>query len=90
MDVTKPYEFIGFGAMNVTKPYKFIGFGAMAVTWSPMHFSRTVVIRLHSWAPTGGAGAVSDGSDGYHGQPVASRSADRSAELKGSRKLVTY
>ena len=27
MDVTKPYEFIGFGAMDVTKPYKFIGFG---------------------------------------------------------------
>jgi hypothetical protein len=32
MDVTKPYEFIGFGAMDVTKPYKFIGFGAMDVT----------------------------------------------------------
>ncbi len=28
MDVTKPYEFIGFGAMDVTKPYEFIGFGA--------------------------------------------------------------
>ncbi len=28
MDVTKPYEFIGFGAMYVTKPYEFIGFGA--------------------------------------------------------------
>ncbi len=27
MDVTKPYKFIGFGAMDVTKPYKFIGFG---------------------------------------------------------------
>jgi hypothetical protein len=27
MDVTKPYEFIGFGAMEVTKPYEFIGFG---------------------------------------------------------------
>ncbi len=27
MEVTKPYEFIGFGAMDVTKPYKFIGFG---------------------------------------------------------------
>ena len=24
---SKPYEFIGFGAMDVTKPYKFIGFG---------------------------------------------------------------
>ncbi len=32
MDVTKPYKFIGFGAMDVTKPYKFIGFGAMEVT----------------------------------------------------------
>jgi hypothetical protein len=27
MAVTKPYEFIGFGAMAVTKPYEFIGFG---------------------------------------------------------------
>ena len=25
MDVTKPYTFIGFGAMDVTRPYKFIG-----------------------------------------------------------------
>ena len=30
--LTKPYEFIGFGAMEVTKPYEFIGFGAMDVT----------------------------------------------------------
>ncbi len=29
MDVTKPCEFIGFGAMDVTKPYVFIGFGAI-------------------------------------------------------------
>ncbi len=29
MEVTKPYEFIGFGAMAVTKPYEFIGFGAL-------------------------------------------------------------
>ncbi len=28
MEVTKPYEFIRFGAMEVTKPYEFIGFGA--------------------------------------------------------------
>ncbi len=27
MDVTKPYNFIGFGAMNVTKSYEFMGFG---------------------------------------------------------------
>ena len=32
MDVTKPYKFIGFGAMDVTKPYKLIRFGAMDVT----------------------------------------------------------
>ena len=31
MEVTKPYDFIGFGAMDVTKPYEFIGFGAMDV-----------------------------------------------------------
>ncbi len=29
MDATKPYKFIGFGAMDATKPYEFIGFGAM-------------------------------------------------------------
>jgi hypothetical protein len=34
MDVTKPCEFIGFGAMDVTKPYEFIGFGAMDVTYA--------------------------------------------------------
>ncbi len=32
MDVTKPYEFFGFGAMDVTKPYEFIRFGATDVT----------------------------------------------------------
>jgi hypothetical protein len=26
---TKPYQFIGFGAMDVTKPYKCKGFGAI-------------------------------------------------------------
>ncbi len=29
---TKPYEFIGFGALDVTKPYEFIRFGAIDVT----------------------------------------------------------
>ncbi len=29
MDVTKPYEFIGLGAMEVTKPYEFIGSGIL-------------------------------------------------------------
>ncbi len=32
MDVTKPYEFIGFRAIDVTKPYEFLRFGAMDVT----------------------------------------------------------
>ncbi len=27
LNVTKPYEFIGFGAMDVTKPYEFMGLG---------------------------------------------------------------
>ncbi len=39
MEVTKPYKFIGLGAMEVTKPYKFIGFGAMDVT-KPYKFIR--------------------------------------------------
>ncbi len=36
--LTKPYEFIGVGAMAVTKPYEFIGFGAMEVT-KPYEFT---------------------------------------------------
>ena len=32
LDATKPYEFIGFGAVDATKPYEFIVFGAMDVT----------------------------------------------------------
>ncbi len=31
LDITKPYEFIGFGAIDITKTYEFIGFGAMDV-----------------------------------------------------------
>ncbi len=34
MDVTKSCEFIGSGAIDVTKPYEFIGFGAMDVTFT--------------------------------------------------------
>ncbi len=30
MDVTKPYEFIKFGAMDLTKPYGFIGLGSLS------------------------------------------------------------
>ncbi len=31
-EITKPCEFIGFGAMEATKPYEFIGFGATEIT----------------------------------------------------------
>jgi hypothetical protein len=31
LEVTKPYKFIWFGAMDVTKPHKFITFGTMDV-----------------------------------------------------------
>jgi hypothetical protein len=34
MEVTKPYEFIGCGAMDGPKPYKFIGFGIRRATRS--------------------------------------------------------
>ncbi len=40
MEVTKPYEFIGFGAMEVTKPYEFIGFGAISQPRILSHFPR--------------------------------------------------
>jgi hypothetical protein len=43
--VTKPYKFIGFGAMDVTKPYKFIGFGAMDVT-KPYKFIAPPMLTL--------------------------------------------
>ncbi len=32
MDVTKPYEFMGLGAMDVTKSYEFKGF-VVGVCW---------------------------------------------------------
>ncbi len=34
MDVTKPCEFIGFGAMDVTKPYEFMGFVVIQIFWT--------------------------------------------------------
>jgi hypothetical protein len=37
MEVTKPYRFIGFGAMEFTKAYKFSRLGAMEVTNLPMN-----------------------------------------------------
>ncbi len=53
MDVTKPYKFIGFGAMGVAKPHKFIGLGAMDAT-KPYKFIRfganllSLLIHFHS------------------------------------------
>ncbi len=38
MEVTKPYEFVRFGAMEVTKPCEYLGFGAMEVT-KPYEFT---------------------------------------------------
>ncbi len=32
LGATKPYKFIGFGAIGATKPYIFIGFGAIGAT----------------------------------------------------------
>ncbi len=34
--VTKPYKFIGFGAMDVTKPSEFIRFGALLKKSAPI------------------------------------------------------
>jgi hypothetical protein len=55
MDATKPYKFIGFGAMDATKPYEFIGFGVMArggpFFTGPVHRARVLDIpgsRAHS------------------------------------------
>ncbi len=45
MDVPKPYEFIGFGAMDVTKPYEFIWLGARLATIT------RVGSRAHSRVP---------------------------------------
>ncbi len=47
LHVTKPYKFIGLGAMDVTKPYKFIVFGAMDVT-KPSHLKHVAGDPL-SW-----------------------------------------
>ncbi len=42
MDVTTPYEFIGFGAMDATRPYELIGFGAMDAHAMSKHKTRTL------------------------------------------------
>jgi hypothetical protein len=50
---TKPYKFIGFGAMDVTTPYKFIRFGAMDVT-KPYKFIRFGAMDFTDRMVTGG------------------------------------
>ncbi len=52
MDVTKPYKFIGFGAIAITKPYKFIGFGAIAIT-KPKFGSRSMQFWEQFWSSLG-------------------------------------
>ena len=55
---TKPYQFVGFGAMDVTKPYKFIRFGATDVdqtlsiykVWEPSYRSGLTTDDERSWA----------------------------------------
>jgi hypothetical protein len=47
MDVTKPYEFIRFGAMDVTKPYKSMGFGAMDVTHKKNNIDMYIYIYIY-------------------------------------------
>ena len=56
MEVTKPYEFIGFGAMEVTKPYEFIGFGAMEVTntYEFIGFGAMEVTKPYKFRGSGG------------------------------------
>ncbi len=49
MDATKPYKFMGIGAMDVTKPYKFTHFGATDVT-KPYKF---MPFKLHNKSTPG-------------------------------------
>ncbi len=68
MDVTKPYEFTGSGAMDVTKPYEFIGFGAVRAPEGPRSLDSQrwgtrgqsdraggspCVLTTSSWSPLG-------------------------------------
>ncbi len=55
MDATKPYEFIGFGAMDAAKPYEFIGFGAMdAAKPYEVRVSRPCLHKSIERSPVGG------------------------------------
>ncbi len=49
---SKPYEFVGFGAMYGTKPYEFVGFGAMDAT-RPYEFIGFGVIKTQVCAVPG-------------------------------------
>jgi hypothetical protein len=51
--VSKPYKFIGFGAIDVSKTYKCIGFGAIGVS-KPSKF-----IGFGAPCDAGGGGASS-------------------------------
>ncbi len=49
MDGPKPYEFIGFRAMDVTKPYEFIGFGAMEGPKPQIAFQNVSNLTFLNW-----------------------------------------
>ncbi len=59
LNVTKPCEFLGFGAMEVTKPYEFIEFGAADVTepHESIGFGATEVTEPHEFIGFGARGA---------------------------------
>jgi hypothetical protein len=42
MDAAKTYKFIGFGAMDVAKPYKFIGFVAVCTSFLAQTFPNPI------------------------------------------------
>ncbi len=55
MDATKPYKFIGFGAIDATKPYEFIRFGVMSAhklakyTYQAFGHGRTYILIFAPW-----------------------------------------
>ncbi len=63
----KPYEFIGFGAVEVTKPYEFIGFGAMDVTkpYEFMGFGEFLICQGSGIGHFGGPGGPGGPSKRY-------------------------
>ncbi len=69
MDVTKPYEFIRFGAMDVTKPYRFMGFGAMElrlqVSFCPVVFATVGLRPAEKWLTHQGRRSVTTSWQSY-------------------------